>query len=77
MTSHQDFTGEELAWLVQAELQILGVNPPDESKAKLVAAGLFDLTDSGAKLTGLGKRTLYDARQVGRVGPRISPRPVS
>ncbi len=66
MTQPSDFTDSELGWLVEAEKDLVGVNPPDAIEVKLVESGVLDRTELGLKITGLGKLILAEARQSGR-----------
>ena len=75
MTQPSDFTDIELGWLVEAEKYLVAVKPPEKIEAKLVGSGVLDRTELGLKITGLGKLIVAEARQSGRVGARISPRP--
>ena len=75
MIRASDFTDTELGWLVEAEKQLVGVKLPDDIEAKLVETGVLDHTELGLKITGLGKLILGEARGIGRVAARTSPRP--
>ena len=75
MTTHYDFTDEEIGWLVEAEKYLVGVKPPEEIGNALVTSDLLDRTDWGLRITGLGKLILKEARDNGRAPARTTPRP--